>query len=351
MKALLGFGTRDPPTSFAFRLCLVMAHTLCLNMTVCLEPARYLAYVVYSLNLTMINLMTKIIVALNHALFIGLALFGLSAASHAQITTTQVTESIFVLSGKGGNIGVFTGADGTFMVDDKFADMSKQITAAIAKLGGEHPKYLFNTHFHGDHTGGNQGFGMEGSTIIAHHNVRKRLAEGSTIATFNMVTPPAHSDALPDITFDSDAAFHINGERVRIYHAPEAHTDGDSIVHFEGSNVIHAGDIFFNGFYPFIDVSNGGSVQGVIDAANSILALSDANTKIIPGHGPMANKADLTSYRDMLVTAHAALKALKDQGKSAEQAVAETPLSDLDEDWRSGIFSSDKWISIIYDGI
>ncbi|MFT5112767.1 MAG: cyclase [Candidatus Azotimanducaceae bacterium] len=276
---------------------------------------------------------------------------GFNSACADELTTTKVTDSIHIVNGKGGNIGVFVGADGTYMIDDKFAGMGEDIVSAVKALGGDHPRYLFNTHFHGDHTGSNEHFGSAGSVIVAHHNVRIRLEKGSSIATFNMVTPPAASQALPDITFDSDAAFHINGERVRVYHIPNAHTDGDAIVHFEGSNVIHAGDTFFNGFYPFIDVSNGGSVQGVIDAANSMLALSNDQTLIIPGHGPLAKPDDLMAYRDMLVSANAVLKSLKTEGKSAEQAAAEYPLLNLEEQWGVGMFSSEKWISIVYDSI
>ncbi len=268
-----------------------------------------------------------------------------------EMTTEAVTDAIYVVQGNGGNVGVFVGDDGTFMIDDKFAPMSQGIITAIKSIGGEVPKYLLNTHFHGDHSGGNESFGHRGATIVAHHNVHKRLAEGSVIAAFGMETPPAPDAALPVITFDSDIAFHINGERVRAFHVSHAHTDGDAVIHFEGSNVIHAGDIFFNGFFPFIDAANGGSVQGVIDATNQILAISDANTKIIPGHGPVASKDHLIAYRDMLVTAEARLSSLKAEGKTAKQAAAETPLSDLEAQWGNGIFTSEKWIKVIYPGI
>jgi cyclase len=268
-----------------------------------------------------------------------------------EVTTEQVTESIYIIKGNGGNIGVFIGDDGTFMIDDKFAPMSDNIMKALKSVGASTPKYLLNTHFHGDHSGGNENFGNAGATIVAHHNVYQRLADGSTIAAFAMETPPAPDTALPVLTFDSELVFNINGERVRTFHVPSAHTDGDAMIHFEGSNVIHTGDIFFNGFYPFIDVSNGGSVQGVIDAANQALALANAETKIIPGHGPMANKAQLLEYRDMLVTVEQRLSKLKADGKMAEQAIAEFPLMDLEEEWGDGMFNGDKWIGLIYDGI
>ncbi len=268
-----------------------------------------------------------------------------------EVTTEQVTESIYVIKGNGGNIGVFIGDDGTFMIDDKFSPMSDNIMKALKSVGADAPKYLLNTHFHGDHTGGNENFGNGGATIVAHYNVHQRLADGSSIPAFAMETPPAPDTALPAITFDSEIVFNINGERVRIFHVPSAHTDGDAMIHFEGSNVIHTGDVFFNGFYPFIDIPNGGSVQGVIDAANLALALANADTKIIPGHGPMASKPQLLEYRDMLVTVEERLSKLKADGKMADQAIDELPLMDLEEKWGNGIFNGDKWIGLIYDGI
>ena len=274
-----------------------------------------------------------------------------SAAIAQEVTTEQLTDSIYVIKGKGGNIGVFMGEDGTFMIDDKFAPMSENILKAMKSMGGSAPKYLLNTHFHGDHSGGNENFGEMGATIVAHFNVHQRLVDGSTIAAFSMETPPAPNTALPVITFDSEIVFSINGERVRVFHVPGAHTDGDAMVHFEGSNLIHTGDVFFNGFYPFIDVSNGGSVQGVIDAASQALALADENTIIIPGHGPIADKAQLLAYRDMLVVVEKRLSKLKAQGMMAKEVIAEVPLTDLEQAWGNGMFSSDKWIGIIYDGI
>jgi cyclase len=267
------------------------------------------------------------------------------------VTTEKVTDNIFLISGKGGNIGVFIGDDGTFMIDDKFADMSEGVFNAIESIGGSQPEYLINTHFHGDHTGGNDNFGKEGSTIVSHHNVHKRLAEGSIIAAFGMETPPAPDTALPGITFDSEMIMHINGDHIRIFHAPNAHTDGDAIVHFQTANVIHTGDLFFNGFYPFIDVGNGGSVQGLINGIDQVLQLADDDTKIIPGHGALAGVGALKAYKDMLVTAHTRLSAMKAEGKSAEEMIAESPLADFEAQWGNGIFTGDKWISIIYDGL
>ena len=268
-----------------------------------------------------------------------------------QVTTTELTDTISMLVGKGGNVGVFIGEDGTFVIDDQFAPLTEKLTAAIEGLGGASPRFLINTHYHGDHTGGNENFGDKGAMIVSHDKVRERLVEGSLIKEFNMETPPAVSKALPIVTFSSDMHFHINGETVRLVHVPNAHTDGDSFVHFEEANIVHAGDIFFNGFYPFIDPDHGGSLKGMIAAADTILAITNDESKIIPGHGPLADKAQLQAYRDMLATARAEFLKLKAEGLNAEEAKARKPLDALDAQWGGAMFSSDKWIDIIYPSV
>ena len=289
---------------------------------------------------------------LSRAVLSTLLLFVIQPAfSQDGVTAQKVTDTIYMVIGKGGNIGVLIGEDGTFMIDDKFAGMSDAIFEAVQSVGGDTPRFLINTHFHGDHTGGNEYFGSGGANIVAHHNVYKRLAEGSTIPAFNMEAPPAPGTALPVLTYETDLDFHLNGDHVRAIHAPAAHTDGDSWVWFQESNVIHTGDIFFNGFYPFIDVGNGGSVSGVINAVNNILQQVDNDTIIIPGHGSLAKKPDLMAYRDMLMAAHERLSKLKADGKSAEEAAATNPLAEFEEGWGGVMFDSTKWISLIYDGL
>ena len=174
---------------------------------------------------------------------------GTNALEDVNVVATDVADKIYMLTGKGGNVGVFTGSDGTFIIDDQFAPLSGKILEAIKSVGGDSPKFLINTHFHGDHTGGNENFGKQGTLIVSHHNVRERLANGSFIAAFGMKSAPASKAALPVVTYSEDMHFHINGESVQAIHVANAHTDGDSIVHFKKANVIHTGDIFFNGFF------------------------------------------------------------------------------------------------------
>jgi cyclase len=286
---------------------------------------------------------------------IALASVFMTALSQAQddvkIQTHTVTQQIYMLEGKGGNIGVFLGKDGTFVVDDQFAPLSEKILKAIQALGGDVPKFLINTHFHGDHTGGNEHFGKAGALIVAHHNVRERLVNGSFIAAFKMKAEPGAKVALPVLTFSESMHFHINDESVEAHHVPRAHTDGDSFIHFKNSNVVHAGDLFFNGFYPFIDAAHGGSVKGMIAGVDKILAMTDANSKIIPGHGPLADKAQLQAFRDMLATAYSRLLKLKNSGVTAEDAVAAQPLADLEAAWGDGFLTGDRWISIVYPAV
>jgi len=268
-----------------------------------------------------------------------------------KIAATKVADSIHMLKGKGGNIGVLTGPDGTFMIDDQFAPLTTKILAAVKEIGGETPRFVINTHYHHDHTGGNENLGKMGVTIVSHDNVRKKLANGATIKAFDKVIPPAPKAAVPVITFAEEMTFHLNGQTVHVFHSNNAHTDGDAIIHFREANVIHTGDTFFNGFYPFIDVGGGGSVQGVIAAVDKMLALANDDTKIIPGHGPLANKAQLIAYRGMLTIAQGRLSKLKSSGKSAAEAVAEKPLSDLETTWGKGFLPTDKWITIVYEGV
>ena len=284
--------------------------------------------------------------------FLSLMISGQSLAQEdVKITAKALNGGVIMLMGKGGNIGVFSGDDGTFMIDDQFAPLTSKILAAIKSAGGEAPRFIINTHFHGDHTGGNENLGKRGALIVSHENVRERLAADSIIKAFGMRMKASPGVALPVVTFSKDVSFHINGDTLRAIHSPFAHTDGDSFIQFEKANVIHAGDLFFNGFYPFIDADHGGTLKGMIAGADRMLALADSNTQIIPGHGPLANKIQLEKYRNMMQTAYKRLRALKDQGKTAKEAVAANPLADLEPVWGKGIFSGEKWIHVIYPGV
>lgn len=274
-----------------------------------------------------------------------------TSAQSQDIGSVKITDSIHMLTGKGGNIGVLIGEDGTFLIDDKFAPMTDAILAKVKSLGGDTPKFVLNTHFHGDHTGGNENLGKAGSVIVSHNNVRTRLSSDSEIKAFNMQLKAQSKDGLPVVTYGHDMSLHLNGETISIMHTPNAHTDGDSLVHFENSNVIHTGDLLFNGFYPFIDPEHGGTVKGMIAGIDKVLALADDKTVVMPGHGPLANKQAVQAYRDMLATALDRLGQLKAQGKTAQQAAASKPLADLDADWADGMFSSERWIEVIWDAI
>jgi cyclase len=268
-----------------------------------------------------------------------------------EIKSTKVSEQIHMLEGQGGNIGLFIGEDGTFLIDDQFAPLTDKILSAIRAAGGDIPKFLINTHYHFDHTGGNEALGEAGTLIFSHHNVRERLLTGTFIAPFNTQQEPTAPEGLPVVTFSENVHFHLNGDTVEVIHIPRAHTDGDCIIVFRRANVIHAGDILFNGMYPFIDVDHGGSLKGMIQGIDRILERSDENTNIIAGHGPLATKADLTAYREMLQTAFERLGRLKEEGKTVAEAIAEKPLEDLESAWGGGMITGDRWIEFTYPGI
>ena len=292
------------------------------------------------------------IVTILGVLLIGLvSLAPIGQTDEVKIAAIPVTNQIYMITGQGGNIGLFVGEDGTFLIDDQFAPLTEKIITAIKSVGGQYPRFLINTHYHGDHTGGNENLGKGGTLIFSHDNVRERLSTGSFLAAFDMKQAAVSKEGLPVVTFSGDISFHLNGDTVRAIHVPYAHTDGDSFIYFRSANVIHAGDIFFNGFYPFIDVNHGGNLKGMITAVDKILALTDNDTKIIAGHGPLGDKKQLTSYRQMLMTAYERLRKLKAEGKSAQEAAAVKPLADLEATWGDGMFKSDRWIELIYPGV
>ena len=267
--------------------------------------------------------------------------------SRVEIKAARITETTYMLTGAGGNIGLSVGADAVFVIDDQFAPLTPKITAAIAQITPKPVKFVLNTHWHFDHTGGNENLGKAGAVIVAHHNVRKRMSTEQLIDFLQMKMKPDPKDALPVVTFSTDLSFHINGEEVRAIHMPAAHTDGDSAVHFTGSDVFHMGDIYFNGFYPFIDAESGGSADGVVAACDRVLAIATDKTRIIPGHGPLSNPAELKAYRDMVATVSGRVKALVAQGKGLEEIKAARVSADYDEKWGKGFIKPERFAEML----
>ncbi|MEM8770531.1 MAG: MBL fold metallo-hydrolase [Pseudomonadota bacterium] len=277
-----------------------------------------------------------------------------TGAAHAQgrfdsveIKTSKVVEGVYMLEGAGGNIGLSVGEDGAFVIDDQFAPLSDKILAAINEVTDKPVAFVLNTHWHGDHTGGNEAFGKTGAHIVAHDNVRTRLKEGLTRSGGN-VTPPAPEGALPVITFSETMSFYWNGRDIHIWHPEKAHTDGDAIVFFKDVNVLHMGDVFFNGGYPFIDLESGGDVNGYIATHEKVLGKIDNDTKIIPGHGPMATKADLQATVDMLKEARGRIQGLLDDGVSEDDAVDADPLADLNGKWGQGFVNGERMVRTLH---
>jgi cyclase len=238
-----------------------------------------------------------------------------------QVVATQVSQNVYTLRGAGGNIGLAVGDDAVFVVDDQYAPLTRKILAAIATITPKPVRFVVNTHWHMDHVGGNETLGQEGALIYAHENVRRRMSVEGFIEALNARVAASPKVALPVITFTDAVTFHINGDSVRVLHVPPAHTDGDAIIHFTKANVIHMGDTFHNAGLPFVDLSSGGSIQGFITAADKVLALANAETKIIPGHGPLADRARLKTYRDMIAALRDRVRTLISTGKTVEQII------------------------------
>ena len=256
--------------------------------------------------------------------------------SRVEIRTEKLGDGVYMLTGRGGNLGVSAGEDGVVLIDDQYAPLTEKILAAIRRITEKPIRFLINTHLHGDHTGGNENLGKGGVIIVAHENVRKRLSVEQISQLFGQTTPPYPTTALPVVTFTDSVTFHLNGDEVLAFHVPPAHTDGDTVIRFTKANVFHAGDLFFNGMYPVIDLESGGSVEGVVAAADRLLALCDAKTKLIPGHGPVATPDDLRAFRDMVAGTYAAVKELVAAGKTKEEVLAARPTAAWDEKWGKG---------------
>ncbi len=268
--------------------------------------------------------------------------------SKVEVKAEKVADGLWMLTGAGGNIGVSAGPDGVFLVDDQYAPLTEKIKAAVATVSDKAIRFVLNTHWHGDHVGGNENLGKAGAVLVAHENVRKRMSKDQFIKLFDRTIPASPAAALPLVTFAESLSFHLNGEDVDAIHVPPAHTDGDVVVFFRKANVIHAGDTLFNGMYPVVDLSSGGSVDGMIGAADRILAAADAATKIIPGHGPLAMKADVKAFREMLLASRDAVQPLVKAGKTLDEVKAAKPTAALDEKWGKGFIKPDVWTTVLY---
>jgi cyclase len=272
-------------------------------------------------------------------------------AEDVVVKASKVAGNVYMITGRGGNIGLCVGDDGAFLIDDQYAPLTGQILATVAELTPEPVRFVVNTHWHGDHTGGNENLGETGTIIVAHENVRKRLSTEQFMAAFDRTVPAAPEGALPVITFNDSVTFHWNDEQLHVIHVKPAHTDGDAIIHFRQANVIHMGDTYFNGMYPFIDVSAGGRLAGMIKAADRALELADDRTKFIPGHGELSGVAELRASRTMLRTVHDRVQKLIDEGNSRDEVIAAKPTRDLDAEWGRGFMKPDPWVGIVYDGM
>jgi len=264
--------------------------------------------------------------------FIALSFFIIHSVTYSQnfdsvqIKTTKLTESIYMLEGSGGNIGVLVGNDGIIIIDDQFGPLTEKIKTALSKISDKPVKFVINTHFHGDHAGGNENFGKQGAIIVAHDNARKRLSVDYFFEAFKETQKASPYEALPKVTFADSVTFHLNGETVHVFYAKNAHTDGDVIIHFKESNIFHCGDVFVRYGFPFIDDGGGGSIDGMVNAIERLITMTNDQSKIIPGHGAMSTKKDLIDYKNMLVTVRTRIADGIKQGKTLQQIADSDPL-------------------------
>lgn len=274
----------------------------------------------------------------------GALVFAATASAQDRELTFEPTELrggiVMLTTGAGGNMGVLTGDDGILLVDDLLPGTGPQVEAAIADIAGEGvPRFILNTHYHGDHTGSNDHFHAEGSTIVAHHNIRTRLAASDDQNTYGF---------LPVLTFGEDIHFHMNGETVRAVHVPSAHTDGDALVYFETADVLHMGDTLFSGLFPFIDLTGGGTVDGYLDAMATGLRIAGPETQVIPGHGPLSAREDIQASIDMVRAARAIIAPMVEAGMSLEEVQAANPLADFHDDWNWGFICTPRMVATLY---
>lgn len=269
--------------------------------------------------------------------------------SKVEIKASALRGGTHLLTGAGGNIVASVGDDGTWIIDDQYAPLSGKIQAALKALGDKPLRFVINTHWHGDHTGGNEAMGKAGAVIMAHENVRTRMGTAGTFRGQPREASPA--GALPVVTFADGVSLHLNGDDVRARHVAHAHTDGDVLVKFGKANVLHMGDIYFNGLYPFIDLESGGSIDGFLAAIREGVAMSDANTLVVPGHGPVSNRAELAAYGDMLQKYRDAIATMKRGGKTLQEVIAAKPTAATDEALGKAFIKPDQLVTSIYNSL
>lgn len=268
--------------------------------------------------------------------------------SAVEIEITPLSQGVFMLTGAGGNMGLCVGDDGAFLIDDQYAPLSEKILAAVATVTDQPVDFVFNTHYHGDHTGGNEHLGQSGSHLVSHTNVRRRLSSDQYSTLLKRTAKAAAPGALPTITFTDSLTFHFNDQEIVAFHIPRAHTDGDGALHFPRANIIHAGDVVFYGLYPYIDTSAGGSVDGMIAGVKRIIALCDAETRVIPGHGPLLDRSQLAEYLDMLTRARANVAAEMARGSDLVTVQTTQPCAEWDENLGQAWLTSDQFVETIF---
>jgi cyclase len=283
------------------------------------------------------------------------ALFPGAAASQGQpdfekveLKREKLADNLYVLFGYGGNVALLTGEDGAVLVDDQFAPLVPKIRAAVEGVTDEPVRFVVNTHFHFDHTDANQAFGEAGAVIVAHENTRKRLSTKQVIDYFNIEVPAQPAAALPVVTFTQSVSFHLNGEDVDAVHAANAHTDSDAILYFRKANVVHMGDVFQGPYYPFIDMGSGGSIDGILAALKEVLSRTDAKTRFIPGHAPVAARADLEAFAAMMGTVRKRIADAIAAGKTQEEVVASAPTKDFDARYAKGMIPAAAFVQRVY---
>ncbi|HEY7230117.1 MAG TPA: MBL fold metallo-hydrolase [Pseudolabrys sp.] len=271
--------------------------------------------------------------------------------SKIEVKTFDLGNRTYMLEGFGGNVTIAAGDDGVIMVDGQFAPMHDKLKAAIAAVTQQPVRFLVNTHYHRDHVGGNAPFSKDGAVVVAHENVRKRLAEGTTMAVPEVKYAPAPEEALPAITHKEGITLQVKGRAAQLKHPANAHTDGDTFVYFADANVVSTGDTVAIGRYPNIDFANGGGLKGMIAASDAYLALANDGTKIVPGHGPLASKAQLAEYRTMLSTVRDRMLALIKEGKSEADVLAAKPFADFDARLKANDQASTNWVRVVYASV